>query len=275
MTAAFDISPPDGVIRKTIETELDRIEASHDVRILLAVESGSRAWGFPSPDSDYDVRFVYVHRPDWYLTIAPGRDVIEIPIDDELDISGWDLKKALALMVKPNPVLLEWLRSPVVYRRDDEAVAALNHIGDLAERHKPSVHHYFHLCRHEMRRLEKEGATVPIKIYFYAIRCALALRWIRLNDGKPLPMTMASLIADESLANGFTEAAERLAETKKSVREKAVCDRVCEIDRFILEEMDYAESAISKGKISSRDLTKEADDVLRALVRAEPVNTPG
>lgn len=111
------ISPP-GVsissisedIRKEIQSSLKAIENEHDVTILFAVESGSRAWGFPSPDSDYDVRFVYIHKRDWYLSLKPGRNVIELPINDDLDIAGWDLRKALNLLINANPVLQEWLR---------------------------------------------------------------------------------------------------------------------------------------------------------------------
>ena len=101
--------------RKQILEKLRLIEQEHDVQILFAVESGSRAWGFPSPDSDYDARFVYARSVDWYLSIDPGRDVIELPIEGDLDINGWDIQKALGLLLKPNPVLLEWLSSPVRY----------------------------------------------------------------------------------------------------------------------------------------------------------------
>ena len=101
-------------IRTTIAAELTRIEQAYDCEVLLAVESGSRAWGFQSRDSDYDVRFVYVHRPEWYLSVDLDlrRDVIEKPITDELDISGWDIRKTLRLFAKSNPPLLEWLGSP-------------------------------------------------------------------------------------------------------------------------------------------------------------------
>ena len=90
-------------MRQAIDGALEAIEAEDNVRILFAIESGSRAWGFPSPDSDYDVRFVYARPLDWYLSLEPGRDVIERPINDDLDIGGWDLQKALKLMLKPNP----------------------------------------------------------------------------------------------------------------------------------------------------------------------------
>ena len=101
-----------------ILSELNRIEQDYHVQILFACESGSRAWGFPSSDSDYDVRFVYIRPTDWYLAIdvERKRDVIELPIDDSLDISGWDLRKALQLYYKSNPPLLEWLGSPIIYQ---------------------------------------------------------------------------------------------------------------------------------------------------------------
>jgi len=88
-------------IESVIQSKLTALEAEHDVRVLFAIESGSRAWGFPSPDSDYDVRFVYAHQPDWYLSIEPGRDVIELPIEGDWDINGWDIRKALGLLIKP------------------------------------------------------------------------------------------------------------------------------------------------------------------------------
>ena len=105
-------------MKEEILRRLDQIEREDDVRIVYACESGSRAWGFESTDSDWDVRFIYVHPRDWYLSIDVGekRDVIERPINDELDISGWDLRKALKLLRKSNPPLLEWLSSPIVYK---------------------------------------------------------------------------------------------------------------------------------------------------------------
>src|ERR1700691_1540404 len=115
----------EAAMRLRIEGELDALERSHDVRIVLAIESGSRAWRFPSRDSDYDVRFIYVHRPANYLSIEPPRDVIERPIDGDLDISGWDLRKALRLLVHSNAVLFEWLASPERYRDSEIASARI------------------------------------------------------------------------------------------------------------------------------------------------------
>jgi len=114
--ALISAHPIDPAMREQILGCLQRLETDHDVKVLFASESGSRDWGFASPDSDYDVRFIYVNRLSWYLTVEPGRDVIEQPISGDLDVNGWDLRKTLMLLRQSNPTLLEWLRSPIVYR---------------------------------------------------------------------------------------------------------------------------------------------------------------
>ncbi len=115
-----------------IQDELARIEGEEGVRIVYACESGSRAWGFPSRDSDYDARFLYIRPVEWYLSITEKRDVIERPISNMLDITGWDLRKALRLFRKSNPPLLEWLQSPTVYKETGSAAEALRSLSPLA-----------------------------------------------------------------------------------------------------------------------------------------------
>ena len=100
------------------------IEREQDTRLLFAVESGSRAWGFASPDSDYDVRFVYKRGMREYVRMREQRDVIELPIIGDLDINGWDIVKALTQFRKSNPSLLEWLHSPIVYRENGDFAAS-------------------------------------------------------------------------------------------------------------------------------------------------------
>ena len=196
MTETTDIAPE---ILAEIQARLDAIEAAEGVRILFAVESGSRAWGFPSPDSDYDVRFVYVRPRDWYLSIHPGRDVIETPIEGLFDVNGWDLKKALGLLIKPNPVLLEWLDSPIYYRRDDTAVTALKALADRTLHQVPATYHYRHLAESQWRRHIDRRDRVPLKKYFYVLRPVLALRWLRLNPNRRPPMNIQELRAGVGL----------------------------------------------------------------------------
>ena len=107
-------------MKALILQRLQEIELKYDVKILIAVESGSRAWGFASKDSDYDVRFVYVHRKEWYLTLTEGRDVIEeLDSNGVMDFAGCDLKKALLLMGKGICAFAEWLNSPTIYYKDE------------------------------------------------------------------------------------------------------------------------------------------------------------
>ncbi|MBF5005080.1 nucleotidyltransferase domain-containing protein [Diaphorobacter caeni] len=185
--------PVNAEMRRVVDAQLSALEREHDVTVLFACESGSRGWGFASPDSDYDVRFVYVHKLDWYLRTDARRDVIELPISDELDVSGWELRKALQLMRASNPVLLEWLRSPVVYR-EERAWAERLHA--LSTRHYSPVrahHHYLSMARKTMRaHLRDEDEVVKYKKYFYALRPLLAARWVRECAGVP-PMRFAEL----------------------------------------------------------------------------------
>ena len=129
-------------IGKEIQENLDAIENQYGVKILLAVESGSRAWGFASPDSDYDVRFIYVHRPEEYLRIDTMKDVIEWQLDEVLDINGWDLRKALLAFGKGNPNVMEWANSPIIYRKAAEWAsvkeAALHYFSE-----KSALCHYY------------------------------------------------------------------------------------------------------------------------------------
>ena len=101
-------------ITREIERKLKEVEEKENVTVIMAVESGSRAWGFASKDSDYDVRFLYVRRREDYLKLQPPRDVIEWQLDEVLDINGWDIRKALVLLYKSNPTLFELCNSPNV-----------------------------------------------------------------------------------------------------------------------------------------------------------------
>ena len=140
-------------IKARIEQALAILERDESVKILFAVESGSRAWGFPSRDRDYDVRFVYVRQPWDYINVYPLRDVIEKPITDELDISGWDLAKAFGLLRKSNPALMEWVRSPLVYQELPPHVETFRRLAKEAFLPLASCHHYRSMARkHQMRR---------------------------------------------------------------------------------------------------------------------------
>ena len=183
--------PIEPAVRERVMQALADIEAKHDVTVLYACESGSRGWGFASPDSDYDVRFLYVQRLPWYLAVEPKRDVIELPISDVLDVSGWELRKALRLLRRANPVLLEWLDSPVIYRQD---AAVSTEIKALAARWfspKRGRYHYLAMARRNFRE-HLQGDSVRLKKYLYVLRPLLAAQWIERGLGQP-PMRFADL----------------------------------------------------------------------------------
>jgi hypothetical protein len=113
-------------IRVEVLGKLEELARQHQVTIISAIESGSRSWGFPSPDSDYDVRFVYAHAPEWYIQLDPERDVIELPVNAVLDIGGWDVRKAMTLANSGNSVIQEWLISPLVYREDPQRAVSVH-----------------------------------------------------------------------------------------------------------------------------------------------------
>lgn len=187
-----DEHPIDPEIRMEIEATLARLEQEHSIKILFACESGSRGWGFASPDSDYDVRFIYVHKVDWYLTVLPGRDVIELPISDVYDVSGWDLRKALGLLRNGNATLVEWLSSPVIYAADQSFLQAVRDAAQQLDRPERAFHHYLHMAKKNYRE-HLQGESVRLKKYLYVLRPLLACLWIEQNRG-PVPMRFQDLV---------------------------------------------------------------------------------
>ena len=218
--------PVEAPVRAQILQALQTIEAEHQVTVLFACESGSRGWGFASPDSDYDVRFIYVHRLPWYLTVTPGRDVIELPISGDLDVNGWDLRKALGLLRESNPTLLEWLRSPIVYREEAATMAELRRLAEHTFTSVKGWHHYASMAKKNFREY-LQGDEVRTKKYLYVLRPLLAARWIRSQPGVP-PMRFAELaqhtldpVADAALVaeiNALLEVKMRAGEAATSPR---------------------------------------------------------
>jgi len=254
-------------IRAAILDKLADVEAREDVRILFAVESGSRAWGFPSPDSDYDARFIYARPVDWYLSISPGRDVIELPIEGDLDINGWDIRKALGLLIKPNPVLLEWLSSPIRYRWNDDACAALKALAEKVGHGMSCMHHYYSLGDSLWRRHVEGKERLKLKKYFYIVRPALALRWIRAHPDVTPPMNFQELAAGVDLAPELVEQLDVLLERKSRSKELGEAARIAVIDDFITEEFAWAREAARGGRLERTDLRDEADALFRTIVR--------
>lgn len=267
MTEATNIDP---AIAAIISERLDAVERDHKVRILFAIESGSRAWGFPSPDSDYDVRFVYVHDPDWYLSLDERRDVIELPIEGDLDINGWDLRKALNLLLKPNPVLLEWLRSPILYRAEPASFAALADLALETHYQRPSQYHYLHIARSQYLRFIEGNSTVRLKKYFYVIRPVLALMWLRENSNRPLPMSLPEMRHGLALPTPINAFLDDLLHRKAVSKELGIGPRNPDLDAIIETEMAVAEAALADQPKQPAPLFDQANWLFRRIVRNQP-----
>lgn len=200
-----------------IQNALTQQSQSQNVTILYSCESGSRAWGFPSPDSDYDVRFIYAHPQDWYLSLFDERDVIEQPINDLLDISGWDFGKALQLLYKSNAPLIEWLHSPIVYTQDSEIINKLRELAVTSFQPLGVCHHYLGMAKKGWDVVSGQE-QVKLKRYFYVLRALFCCEWI--VKEKSIPPVQFSIILEKYYPTGdFRDAVDELLVKKSQSNE--------------------------------------------------------
>ncbi|GAA4695258.1 hypothetical protein APR04_002522 [Promicromonospora umidemergens] len=262
-----DSMDPDVV--RAIDARLDRVEEEQGVSIVWAIESGSRAWGFPSPDSDYDCRFLYARPVADYLGLRPRRDVIETPLDRVFDLNGWDVRKAFGLMVKGNATVGEWLRSPIVYRGDavlrDELVALAD---DVVDRHA-LTRHYVHVARNNLALLATSGVA---KKFFYALRPAVTLRWMRVRDDSTLPpMDLPTLVAEAAVPEDVRMAVDELIGHKSRTREMGALVVPDILLAFVEAELCRAEADLPEPRTPEADESRArawalAEDAFRRLV---------
>jgi predicted nucleotidyltransferase len=205
-------------MKQEIDEQIRAIEAQYSVRVLFACESGSRAWGFASPDSDYDVRFIYSQPKEYYLSIRERRDVIELPVNEILDVNGWDIRKTLQLFLKSNGPLYEWLQSPIIYKEGTNFAPELRKLMPDYFSLRAGCHHYLSMTRNTFE-YDLQGEQVKLKRYFYALRPALACRWILERKTVP-PMEFSqlrTLVADAL----WQDAVDNLLKRKMQAEEKA------------------------------------------------------
>ncbi|MBW3523827.1 nucleotidyltransferase domain-containing protein [Chryseobacterium sp. NKUCC03_KSP] len=181
-----------------IVDKLKEIEAKRNIEILLAVESGSRAWGFESPDSDYDIRFIYRHEKDWYLSPWDKDETIEFMTEDDLDGSGWDLRKTFHLLLKSNAALLSWFYSPIIYVKNEKFYDLFKPLADSAFSPIAVSYHYLSMSKKYLEACRTD--EVKLKSYFYLLRTALTGKWILEKETVP-PVLFSELLV---LVDDFT-----------------------------------------------------------------------
>jgi predicted nucleotidyltransferase len=253
-----------------IAQALRDIEAQHDVAILYACESGSRAWGFASPDSDYDVRFIYAHRLPWYLQVEAGRDVIELPINGDLDINGWELRKTLGLLLRSNPVLPEWLDSPLIYREEAQTVEHLRRLTTCYFSPHKAYYHYLSMAKRNFRD-NLQGEPVRLKKYLYVLRPLLAVRWIQSGQKAPPPMRFAQLAESTLTDAALIDDINRLLRVKMSANETKYSPRWPLIHAFIESELRrFAETELQAERPHKKTTAALDDFLLKTILAYTP-----
>lgn len=244
-------------VKEEIVSRLDEIKQDEQVEILYACESGSRAWGFASADSDYDVRFLYLRPRSWYLSInlERKRDVIELPIRRGLDISGWDLRKALQLFQRSNPPLLEWLGSPIIYLKTFTITDKMRELAKICYSPIACQYHYFKMARGNYRDY-LQGDQVWVKKYFYVLRPILAVIWLERNLGI-VPTEFSRLVDGVVESANLRQAISDLVALKLAGNELDQGPPIPVISNFIeseLERMEASEFDKRVGECPSEDL---------------------
>ena len=248
-------------VRRAVVAELERMERAEDVRVLLAVESGSRAWGFASPDSDFDVRLVYVRPVEHYLRLEPARDVLVWRVDEVLDVDGWDADKALRLLRGSNPSLFEWLASPIVYA-EDPAFAVVRELAAECFSPVASAHHYLSMGRNHLAALA--GETVRLKKCLYTMRAILAARWV-VAERAPAPMLLRDLV-DAGLEESMRGLAAELLEAKTAGGERGELPRIAALNAWAAGALAQVTGALADVEPPTPVPWERLDEAFLALV---------
>ena len=252
-------------MREEILEKLNEIEKAENARVLLAVESGSRAWGFASPDSDYDVRFICARPQEEYLRLDKPRDVIELPINEMLDINGWDISKTLSLLFRSNPTLFEWLSSPITYI-DGGLRDLLSPVQDKYFSSKKGLHHYLSMAKGNYREY-LHSDMVRAKKYFYVLRPILACRWILDHNTNP-PMLFSELAAAE-LDPALKGEVDRLLDLKMNAPEVKLIPRVEAVNAYLDRSIVEIDERIASLPDEPLHDWAELNDLFRGIISRE------
>lgn len=236
-----------------IKKYLGEIESEYKIQILLACETGSRAWGFPSPDSDFDVRIIYKHHPDWYLSLGEEKDTIEMMLDNnEIDISGWDIRKVLRLLWKSNPPLLERIQSPIIYSSDEKFMVEIHDFANKCYSKIATIHHYLSMAKKSLEEIELAD-EYKLKKFFYTLRSATACLWI-LDRGELPPIEYPIMLEGLAIDGNLKERIYSLIELKSTKSESYMHSGEKDLITFIKQSIDLAEN-------TAKDLSKGNGDI--------------
>ena len=251
-------------MRETILEQLHRFEREHEVKVLYAVESGSRAWGFASLDSDWDVRYIYIHKPEWYLQIDTGRDNRVEILPDDIDFVGWEVRKAFRLLYKSNPPFLEWLRSPIVYINAGKAGDRMRDLSYVYFNRKTCLNHYFNIATNSYSQYLTDG-EMKIKKFFYVIRPLLACSWIEEKDSL-VPVEFKTLLENQAKDNVIKDEIKSLMELKAASNEK---DKVIEnrlLHEYLSHQLDHYKTFVKRYPAQQRPEKEPLNALFRTFL---------
>lgn len=232
----------DGTIEELVRIKIKEIEEKENIRVLHVIESGSRAWGFASPDSDYDVRFIYVRNKEYYLSLRDNKDFIDWELNEILDINGWDIRKALQLFHKSNATLFEWSNSPVVYYTTDEWKRIYEDVASQYFSCKSAMYHYYGTANKNYHEYLTDN-MVKYKKYFYVLRPILACKWI--EEKKCPPPVLFDELFNSVLEEDMKPAVNELLARKIQMSEADKTPKVDFINQYIVKKLTYYKQLIS------------------------------
>jgi predicted nucleotidyltransferase len=248
-----------------IKNALQQIGISQDIKILYACETGSRAWGFPSPDSDYDVRMIYIHPMEWYLSLSEKKDSLEQMLHQgELDITGWDIRKCLSLLYKSNGALLERIQSPIVYVQEPGLVTILQEAANACFSPVATMFHYLGMAKTSFGDIE-DASQIKLKKLFYALRATLACKWILDMNSIP-PIVFATMVNELDLSETLKTRIRELVELKSTQVEAYIHQAEPELNSFIKKTMALAEAA-APGLPGRKKPDPDLDPVFLKLIK--------
>lgn len=253
----------EGPAEELIRLKIKEIEEKEQIRVLHVIESGSRAWGFASPDSDYDVRFIYVRDRDFYLSLREQKDFIDWELNDVLDINGWDLKKALQHFHKSNATLFEWSNSPVVYYTTEEWKNLYEQAACQYFSCKSSMYHYYGTANKNYHEYLLDD-LVKYKKYFYVLRPLLACKWI--EEKKCPPPVLFDDLFQSVLEEDMKQEITALLEKKVKMSESDKAPKIEKVNAYIEEKLVYYKALLESMEDDRKTEWEPLEQAFRKLL---------
>lgn len=252
------------MIRENILKKLHETEIHYNVKIPFAIESGSRSWGFPSPDSDYDCRFIYLHEKNYYLSVLEKKDYIQYASDEIYDINGWDLKKAIQHILKSNATVFEWLSSNDIYICDNYFREQMQNLANLFFNPVAISYHYLNIAKNKLNEIIAEDES-KLKKYFYILRPIANLNFIYIH--KKMPYMEYDITLKEAMPDAeIFDIIQELKSLKSVSDESFLINRHDKLIDYFTKEIELFENQLKDMKFTKNRNYEPADEVFRNLI---------